>query len=372
MKPVLDVDVTHRLGAFTLAARFQSNGRLTALFGPSGSGKTSLVNIIAGLSRPASGQVVVEGETLLDTATGIIVPKHRRRIGYVFQEARLFPHLTVRQNLLFGRWFAPADDAADVTLEQVVDLLGIAHLLPRRPGTLSGGEKQRVAIGRALLARPRLLLMDEPLAALDDARKGEILPYIERLRDEMHIPVVYVSHAVEEIVRLATHVVVLDQGTVQACGPIGDVLARLDFSPRSGLAEPSAILEATVSALLPEFGLARLETPAGTLEVAGSGLRVGQRLRVRILASDVMIARARPEGISALNILAGTIAEVGPIKSASGAINLRLDCHGAIIVARLTEKSMVTLRLEPGQDVFVVVKSVAIEEMQRVLHAGAG
>jgi molybdate transport system ATP-binding protein len=207
----LAIDIKHRLGSFELDARFGAGSGLVALFGRSGSGKTSVINIIAGLIRPEHGQVTVEGVTLVDAARGIFVPSHRRRIGYVFQEARLFPHLTVRQNLLYGRWFAPRTGRGD-DLDRVVDLLGIGGLLDRRPGRLSGGEKQRVAIGRALLAAPRVLLMDEPLASLDEARKAEILPYIERLRDEGGVPIVYVSHSLAEVARLASTVVVLAEG----------------------------------------------------------------------------------------------------------------------------------------------------------------
>jgi molybdate transport system ATP-binding protein len=197
---ILDVDVRHRQGDFTLEARFQSEGKLTALFGPSGSGKTTLVNAISGLIRPDYGRVVAQERVLLDTQLRTFVPKHRRRVGYVFQEGRLFPHLNVRQNLLFGRWFTPKKERK-AGFERVVELLGVGHLLDRRPSTLSGGEKQRVAMGRALLSDPRLLLMDEPLASLDEARKAEIYPYIERLRDEGGVPIVLVSHSVAEMRR---------------------------------------------------------------------------------------------------------------------------------------------------------------------------
>src|SRR5229473_206763 len=226
----IEVDVAHRLGAFALDVRFTSAGRLTAFFGQSGAGKTSLVNIIGGLIRPDRGRIAVDGTTLVDTASGIFVPTHRRRVGYVFQEGRLFPHLTVRQNLMFGRWFRPPLERK-VQLETVLDLLGIGHLLQRRPGALSGGEKQRVAIGRALLASPRLLLMDEPLASLDDARKNEILPYIERLRDDSRIPIVYVSHSLAEVARLATTLVLVADGRVPAAGPVFDIMSRLDLQP---------------------------------------------------------------------------------------------------------------------------------------------
>src|SRR5262244_1768050 len=199
----LAIDIRHRLGSLQLDAKFDTGGGLVALFGRSGSGKTSIVNIIAGLIRPDHGCVVNDDIVLVDRARGIFVPRHRRRIGYVFQEGRLFPHLTVRQNLLFGRWFAPGEEHGD-GLEHVSELLGLGNLLDRSPRNLSGGEKQRVAIGRALLAHPRLLLMDEPLASLDEARKTEILPYIERLRDQSKIPIVYVSHSIAEVRRVAS------------------------------------------------------------------------------------------------------------------------------------------------------------------------
>jgi molybdate transport system ATP-binding protein len=208
---MIAVAVRHRQGDFTLDVAFETSARVVALFGPSGSGKTTLLNVIAGLVRPQSGTVRIDGQVLTDIAARVIVPPSRRRIGYVFQDARLFPHMTVRQNLLYGRWFAPAAERF-ASLDEIVALLGIEALLARAPTTLSGGEKQRVAIGRALLASPRLLLMDEPLASLDAARKAETLPYIERLRDDLNIPIVYVSHSADEVERLASEVVRLDGG----------------------------------------------------------------------------------------------------------------------------------------------------------------
>ena len=209
------VAVKHRQGGFALDIAFETEAHVVALFGPSGSGKTTILNAIAGLVRPDDGRVVVEGRVLTDTRQGIIVPPHKRRIGYVFQDGRLFPHLSVRRNLAYGRWFTPRTEHWASSAE-VIALLGIGHLLDRAPATLSGGEKQRVAIGRALLASPRLLLMDEPLASLDEARKSETLPYIERLRDELAIPIVYVSHSLAEVERLTRHIVRLDGGRVVA------------------------------------------------------------------------------------------------------------------------------------------------------------
>jgi molybdate transport system ATP-binding protein len=362
VKPVLDIAVRHRLGDFTLDAAFASAGRLTALFGSSGSGKTSLVNVIGGLIRPQSGRILVDGQVLVDTQRGIVLPKHRRRIGYVFQEARLFPHLTVRQNLLFGRWFAPRATDHSSDLNSVLDLLGIGDLLTRRPGALSGGEKQRVAIGRALLANPRLLLMDEPLASLDEARKAEILPYIERLRDEVGIPIVYVSHSMAEVVRLATTVALVDKGRVMACGPTAEILARLDLAALPGATEASSLIEARVAGFDPAFGLTLLETRAGPLQVARAGLAIGQTIRVRVLASDVLVSLARLSGISALNALAGTVAEIGPRSGEGGSmLHLRLDCGGETLTARVTAKSAAGLGLEVGSPVHAVIKSVSVE-----------
>ena len=255
---MLDVEIEHRLGSFTLDIRFTTGSGLTALFGRSGAGKTSIVNAIAGLIRPQRGHIAVDGAVLLDTARGVFVPAHRRRLGYVFQEGRLFPHLTVRQNLLFGAWFAPRRaNPGQAGLDEVVELLGIGPLLARRPGRLSGGEKQRVAIGRALLAQPRLLLMDEPLASLDNARKDEILPYLERLRDHSRVPFVYVSHAAAEVARLATTIVLVADGRVQAVGPAAEIMGRAGQYPLAGGFEAGAVLTATVAAHDPGWDLTR-------------------------------------------------------------------------------------------------------------------
>jgi molybdate transport system ATP-binding protein len=360
MSPLIEIAVQHQLGEFGLDAGFVSGGRLTALFGRSGAGKTVLVNIIGGLIRPARGRVVVDGQVLVDTDRNIFVPRHKRRIGYVFQEARLFPHLSVRQNLLFGRWFAPRGERAISDLAGVLDLLGIGHLLERGPGALSGGEKQRVAIGRALLANPRLLLMDEPLASLDEARKAEILPYIERLRDEIGVPIIYVSHSVAEVARLATTLVTVDQGRVTACGPTARVMSRLDVAGLSGAAEAGSIIEARIAGHDEAYGLTTLTTRAGPLQVARGTLPPGATTRVRILASDVLISLTPPVGVSALNILPGTVVEIGA-RRAGGAVELRLDCGGENLLARLTAKSIDALGLRVGSQVHAVIKSVSID-----------
>jgi len=361
---MLEVAVAHHFGSFVLDAAFDSAGGLTALFGRSGAGKTSLINAIAGLLRPERGRIVVDGEVLTDTECGICVPARRRRIGYVFQEGRLFPHLSVRQNLLYGRWFAPQGGRAG-EVEQIVELLGIGALLQRRPALLSGGEKQRVAIGRALLARPRLLVMDEPLASLDEARKTEILPYIERLRDEAGVPIVYVSHQVAEVARLATTMVVLTEGRVAAVGPTASIMGRIDLFPLTGRAEAGALLATHVAGHDPAFGLTVLRAAAGELRVPHLDLAVGAALRVRIRARDVMIALKPPEGLSALNVLPGTVVEIG--RSDGPIVEIRLDCGGEALIARLTRRSVETLGLAPGRPVYAVIKSIAFDH-----HAIAG
>jgi molybdate transport system ATP-binding protein len=352
----LDIDVAHRLGAFSLSAQFQADGRVTALFGPSGAGKTTLVAIMAGLIRPDRGRLVVDGTVLMDTDRGVFVPKHRRRIGYVFQDARLFPHMSVRHNLTFGRWFAHRGSGPG--LESIVELLGIGYLLDRRPAGLSGGEKSRVAIGRALLARPRLLLMDEPLAALDEARRAELLPYLERLRDESGVPIVYVSHAATEVARLATTVVLLDGGRVTACGPAGEILRRLDlFRPEAG--EAGAVLEGRIDAHDDVYGLTSLLTGAGEIRVPQLANPVGTRLRIRIAARDVIVATERPCGISALNVLQGNVTaieETGPAQAA-----VTVTCGLETVVASLTRRSVHDLGLAAGRPVFAIVKSVAVD-----------
>ncbi|MGO1074587.1 molybdenum ABC transporter ATP-binding protein [Inquilinus sp. CA228] len=351
----LEVEIRHRQGDFALDIGFHSEGRLTALFGRSGAGKTSVVNVIAGLVRPQHGRVVVDGRPLLDTERRVFLPPHRRRIGYVFQEGRLFPHLTVRQNLLYGRWFTPKAERG-TEFGRVVELLGIGPLLDRRPALLSGGEKQRVAIGRALLSSPRLLLMDEPLASLDEARKVEILPYVERLRDEARIPIVYVSHALGEVTRLAATLVVLAEGRVAAAGPVAEVMGRADLFPR---AEAGAVLEAVVEDHDDRYQLTRLRVTAGFLTVPRVELPPGSPVRIRIRARDVMLATRAPDHLSALNVLPATVLAItagdGPTAE------IRLDCAGDGLLARLTRRSVEALALAPGRPVHAVIKSVAFD-----------
>ena len=357
---MIEVDFEHRLGSFELDIHFRAGPGLTALFGRSGAGKTSVVNAIAGLVRPDNGRIVVDGSVLIDTGRGIRTPVHKRRIGYVFQEGRLFPHLTVRQNLLFGRWFGPRSRSPPSTqLEGVVDLLGIGSLLDRRPGRLSGGEKQRVTIGRALLADPLLLLMDEPLASLDAQRKEEILPYIERLRDQANVPIVYVSHSVSEVSRLASTIVLISDGRVRAVGPVREIMGRAELYPMAGRFEAGAVLDARVVAHDEHWRLTELGGTFGKLTVQRLSAPVGATLRVQIRSRDVILAAAPPLGISALNILTGRVEAIVPIEDAALEVQLRLGDER--LLARVTRRSGAALGLMPGQEVFAVIKTIAID-----------
>ncbi|MBS9721283.1 molybdenum ABC transporter ATP-binding protein [Tianweitania sp. BSSL-BM11] len=354
----ISVNLNKRLGSFALNASFASSGRLTALFGQSGSGKTSLVNLIAGLTKPDHGRITVGDRVLVDTEKRIFRPAHKRRIGYVFQDARLFPHLTVSHNLRYGRWFAPQGERyAD--MDSVVELLGIGHLLGRRPDGLSGGEKQRVAIGRALIASPRLMLMDEPLAALDDARKAEILPYIERLRDETKIPIIYVSHSVAEVARLANDVVILSDGRVLSHGSAADVLARHDLLPASEKGEAGALIELVVAEQEPAYGLTFLRSAGGEWRLPRIKAATGSKVRVRVRARDVMLATEKPAGISALNVLEGVVTG---IETGEGPdVLVTLACGDDRLFSRITRRSLEAMALRNGQHLYLVIKAVSFE-----------
>ncbi|MGH1423847.1 MAG: molybdenum ABC transporter ATP-binding protein [Pseudooceanicola sp.] len=354
----LRVEIGQRLGGFALDVAFDAPGGVTALFGQSGAGKTSVVNAIAGLSRPERARIVLGDRVLCDTSTGVWLTPHRRRIGYVFQDGRLFPHLSVAGNLAYpGRISGRRTDAD--ALARIIDLLGISALLDRRPRDLSGGEKQRVAIGRALLSAPELLLMDEPLAALDIARKAEILPFLERLRDELGLPILYVSHALDEVARLATTMVVLADGRVVRAGPAQALFADPNLAPQIGLREAGALLNVRVVAHHDD-GLSEVALSEGHLILPRVAAHIGERLRVRIEAQDVILSRDRPEGLSALNILA---AEVVALKFGEGpGVIAQLRVGDDMILARLTRRSATALDLAPGRACFAIVKSVAVAQ----------
>ena len=351
---MLEVDITHRKGQFYLRAEFTAEpGSITALFGHSGSGKTTLVNLIAGLERPDRGRITQGERVLFDAEQGIDLPVEKRRLGYVFQDGRLFPHLSVRSNLRYGM-----KQTTSVDFDQLVALLNIESLLQRRPGTLSGGEKQRVAIGRALLADPALLLMDEPLASLDSSRRGGILPFIERLRDELGVTIIYVSHAIDEVIRLADRLILLSDGEIAASGGVEDLMSRLDLRLMTGRYEAGAVLAAEFASYDSEYGLAHLAFAGGTLTVPGGESPKGTKLRVRIRARDVSLSLSAPKDSSVLNVFAGRVTEISTDEGAQ--VDVRLDI-GAPLIARITRKSVNELRLVPGKEVFALVKAVAID-----------
>lgn len=347
----------HRLGEFLLDVDVDLPGRgVTAIFGVSGSGKTSLLRCIAGLERAGSGRLVVNGEVWQDDAAGIFMPVHRRPLGFVFQEPSLFAHLDVRRNLDYGRSRVPAA-LRRVALAQAVALLGVEPLMERRPDTLSGGERQRVAIARALATSPRLLLMDEPLAALDLQRKAEVLPYLEKLQAELDIPVLYVSHAPDEVARLADHMLLLDAGRITAAGPTRELMTRLDLPLAHGDAA-AAVIAATVSHLEPDWQLAQLEFPGGQISLPNQTLQPGQRVRLRVQARDVSLSLQRQEGSSVLNVIAATVTSLAD--DSPGQLMVSLDAGGSTLLARITRKSAAALQLQPGSAVFAQVKGVAV------------
>ncbi len=354
---MLDVAIRRRTGSFNLDTRFYADAGLTALFGRSGAGKTSVINALAGLNRPDEGRIVVDGHVLFDSRAGIDLPPEKRRLGYVFQEARLFPHLNVAGNLTYGMKLTVAAERHQ-DFDRVVDLLDLREHLRRRPMTLSGGEKQRVAIGRALLASPRILLMDEPLASLDAARKAEILPFIERLRDEFNLPIVYVSHAIEEVIRIADTMVVMSEGRVAATGPLEEIMSRLDLHPLTGRYETGAVLSATVAGADLAYGLTELAFAGNRLWVPQVDLPLGTSLRVRIRARDVSLSLQPPSGISILNVLAGTVEEMDA--GARPQVDVRVNV-GVPIIARITRRSAEALGLRPGLRVYALIKAVAVD-----------
>jgi len=359
---LIEIAIEKKLGSFTLDARLEApESGVTALFGRSGMGKTSVINALAGLLRPDRGRIIIGGTTLFDSERGINLPPEKRRLGYVFQEARLFPHYSVRGNLLYG---AKSDkDQPGPSFDAVVDLLGIKDLLTRRPADLSGGEKQRVAIGRALLASPRLLLMDEPLASLDEPRKNEIMPFIERLRDELKLPIFYVSHEMEEIIRLADLLVLLDAGKVAASGSVEELTSRLDLWPLTGRYEAGAVIRTVLRGHDTTFGLSELAFAGGRLRVTELTLPLGTPIRVRIHARDVVIATEQPAHLSIRNAFAAKVIELAPPRGPLIDVKLDIGSPGEPVMlwARITQRACQELKLAPGKPVFALVKTVALD-----------
>ncbi|QIG47107.1 molybdenum ABC transporter ATP-binding protein [Nordella sp. HKS 07] len=356
---MIEIDVVLARPGFTLAVKFDAGQGITALFGESGAGKSTVLHLVAGLLKPDRGRISVNGTVFTDTGARIFLPPHRRRIGYVFQDALLFPHLSVRQNLLYGRWFTKAEPNG-ITLDQVTELLGIAALLERRPTTLSGGERQRVAIGRALLASPQILLMDEPLAALDIDRKREIIPYIQRLRDELDLPILYVSHAIEEVARLADRVILMAGGQVKSDGPPQQVL-----SPKAGPGDDRfarvSILSTSQPSYDADYQLTQVSHPAGKITLAGRLIPQDGPIRVLIRATDVTIALSKPRELSIRTAMRGKISAISEPLGAVVMVEIEL-IGGEILAAAVTRKAVDELGLGEGDHVYCLIKSVSIDD----------
>ena len=359
---MIEIDVSRRLGEFQLDVAFSTDTQgITALFGRSGAGKTCIVNMLAGLLTPDRGRIAVNGQVLFDSAARLDVPPERRRLGYVFQESRLFPHLNVRGNLEYGMRLVPRRERR-ITFDEVVEMLGIGALLTRRPHRLSGGEKQRVTIGRALLTSPRLLLMDEPLASLDGARKNEILPFIERLSDHFAVPIVYVTHAMDEIIRLADTLVLVSDGSVAATGAVEDLTSRFDLRPLTGRYEAGSVIATHIAGHDDRYGLTLLEFAGGTFSVPRIEASPGTSIRVRVRARDVALALSRPADSSFANVFEGTVTEISaPMEDESGAqIDIKLDI-GLPLWSRITRRSLDELGIALGSRVFALVKGTSID-----------
>ena len=364
MTGTLQIDVALRLDDFTL--RFADDLPLTgitALLGPSGSGKSTLLRMVSGLERAGTGRVAIaeggDDDIWLDSTRSVFVAPHRRGVGYVFQDARLFPHLSVLGNLRYADARSRERDGT-IAFDDVVEALDLADLLARRPDNLSGGERQRVAIARAVLARPRLLLMDEPLSALDMRRKAAILPYIERLPERFAMPVVYVTHAIEEAARLASHMVVLEEGRRLASGPVRAILERLDLQPATGHFEAGVVLDTTVTGHDPHWRLTHLDCYGQPITMPQADLEIGTSVRLRVRARDVTLARSHPKDISIRNVLKGRISEIVEETQTAFAETL-IDIGGAGVRARITRASVADLKLKTGDPVFVLIKSIAFD-----------
>lgn len=353
---MIDVRITKLLGNFVLDVAFEAGPGVTALFGRSGAGKSTIVKAIAGLLKPERGRIAIGETVLFDSERRINVPPERRRAGVVFQDGRLFPHLTVRENLLYG--FARAKGTKAIELATVAGLLGLEPLLARRPVKLSGGERQRVAVGRALLSQPKVLLMDEPLASLDAARKGDVLPYLEEINERFQIPVIYVTHDADEVLRLASDVVLLGNGAVASAGALGELTGRLDLPPEAESLGLGAVLAGRVEQHDPQAGLSNVATPAGVFKVPLLERPVGARVALRVAARDVALALTRPEAISVQNMFDATVEEIR--SHTPHVARLALRSGPGRLVAELTADAVRRLKLVPGAKVVALVKSVAL------------
>ena len=355
---MLSVNITKAFGSFRLETQFEvEEGSITAIFGKSGAGKTSTINAIAGLTRPDVGVIQIGNTTLFDQNLKINLPIYKRQIGYVFQDDRLFPHMTVRNNLIYG---TPKnqDVANSLNLTDITGLLELAPLLERRPKTLSGGEKQRVAIGRALLSNPKLLLMDEPLASIDVQHRFEILPFIQRVREKTGITIIYVTHALEEVIFIADQIILLSEGQVTAQGTVEEIMSRLDLHPMTSRFDAGAVISATYSGYDREFDLGELSFDGGTLRIAGLNAEIGIHLRAHIRARDVSLMLDKPKDTSVLNVFKGELIEIRHEEGPQ--LDLLINI-GTPLIARITRKSLNDLNLDIGSKVYAMIKAVAID-----------
>ena len=355
---MLSVNITKAFGSFRLETQFEvEEGSITAIFGKSGAGKTSTINAIAGLTRPDVGVIQIGNTTLFDQNLRINLPIYKRQIGYVFQDDRLFPHMTVRNNLIYG---TPKnrDVANSLNLTDITVLLELAPLLERRPKTLSGGEKQRVAIGRALLSNPKLLLMDEPLASIDVQHRFEILPFIQRVREKTGITIIYVTHALEEVIFIADQIILLSEGQVTAQGTVEEIMSRLDLHPMTSRFDAGAVISATYSGYDREFDLGELSFDGGILRIAGLNAEIGTHLRAHIRARDVSLMLDKPKDTSVLNVFKGELIEIRHEEGPQ--LDLLINI-GTPLIARITRKSLNDLNLDIGSKVYAMIKAVAID-----------
>lgn len=351
----LQIRVKHQFASFDLDVDIQTEGGVTALFGVSGSGKSTLVNAIAGLLKPDEGLIQVNGQTLFDRESGVNLAVHQRRVGYIFQDSRLFPHMSVKNNLRYSRWFGGRKSSRQ-QFKHLMELLNIGHLLERMPAGLSGGERQRVAIGRACLSDPAFLLADEPLAALDIERKQEILPYFERLRDELGLPIVYVSHSIDEVMRLANSVAMLEQGRCVAQGPIDQVLA--DIRLANTQTKPAGALWMATVVRHHDDGVTEVMVGQQRLYLPSMQSLQADSIRLKINAEDVLLSASPVEETSALNCLTGVVSSVLPM--AGGRALVVLNTAAGPLNAAITNRSVNRLKIETGQTIYALLKSVAI------------
>lgn len=367
---MLTIEAGHRFidgsNVFSMDANLSApDTGVTAIFGRSGAGKTTLLKIVAGLLRPDFVKIQVGNTVLCDTQNGAWVPPEQRRIGYVFQDTRLFPHLSVKGNLMFGRRFNPVPDSPDLSFDAIISLLDLERLLDRSIHNLSGGEGQRVAIGRALLANPRLLLMDEPLAALDADRKSEILPYLEGLRHSLDLPILYVSHSLSEIRRLANWLAVLDEGQIKAFGSVEEITGQMDLSPLTDDGDTGTVLAATVTEHINAHGLTKLSAAGQPLLVTQLDLPPGAHVRVQVRPQDISLALERPENISVLNIIQGSINSIlesprRPVVDVQ--VNIGSSKRPVHLWARVTRLAAERLSLQTGMPVFALIKAVSLDK----------